>query len=105
MSTLHVYTADEAAVIATFKSGQSPSDAQLQWYIDKGVWGQEGAIGRAMMAGIEDGRLILGPEPAHDFWGNRIPAEYEVEDGTKGSIQYAQRMREEWAENDPWHGG
>lgn len=69
------------------------SDASLQDLIDAGHWGLEGSIGRAMMRAIEDGRCILGPEPARDYWGNRIPAEYMVERGTKGSIEYALAAR------------
>ncbi len=84
-----MYTAAEQAAIDAFKAEQDEEAASLQTLIDQGVWSLEGSMGRAMMRAIEDGRCILGPAPAHDYWGNRIPAEYEVQDGTKGSLQYA----------------
>jgi len=75
--------------IARFRREQDPGTAELQCLIDGGVWGLEGSIGRAMMAAIRNGECILGPEPARDYWGGRIPAEHEVERGTPGSIEYA----------------
>lgn len=98
--TQDVYTAEEAAAIEAFKAAQAGrgesreaweygSPASLQDMIDSGTWGLEGSAGRAMMRAIESGECILGPAPARDYYGNRIPAEYEVEDGTKGSLQYA----------------
>ena len=63
--------------------------AELQGLIDSGTWGLEGSIGRAMMAAITNGECILGPEPAWDYWGSRIPAHHEVQPGTLGSIEYA----------------
>jgi hypothetical protein len=68
--------------------------AMLQDLIDRGIWGLEGSMGRAMMAAIEDGRCTLGPAPARDYWGNYIPSRTEVEPGTKGSVEYAAKMRE-----------
>jgi hypothetical protein len=41
-----------------------------------------------MMAAIEEGRCLLGPQPAQDAWGNRIPSRTEVEPGTKGSREF-----------------
>lgn len=90
------YTSEELAAIEAFKTNQEPEDAALQRYIDRGIWGLEGAVGRAMMRAIEDGRCILGPDSARDYWANRIPAEYEVKDGTIGSLQYAQTLRDSW---------
>ena len=51
------------------------------------------------MDSIESGCCMLGESPAHDYWGNRIPSRYEVEAGTKGSLEFViQRMGEEWAQ-------
>ena len=72
-------------------AAQDGDDAALQRMIDAGAWSFEGSMGRAMMAAIEDGRCVLGPEPARDYWGNRIPSRYEVQAGTKGSVEYAAR--------------
>lgn len=93
---MKTYTKAQQKLIDAFKEAQDPEVAQLQYYIDHGVWGLEGSMGRAMDRAIEDGFCILGPAPAHDYWGNRIPAEYEVVDGTKGSIQYAIAQQESY---------
>jgi hypothetical protein len=78
----------------TVLAAQDDDDAALQRMIDAGAWSFEGSMGRAMMAAIEDGRCILGPDPAWDYWGNRIPSRSEIEPGTMGSIGYAARMQE-----------
>lgn len=68
----------------------------LQSLIDSGqAWHLEGAFGRAAMAAIESGECILGPEGHRDYWGNYVPSRTEVQDGTKGSLSYANRLREE----------
>lgn len=68
----------------------------LQSLIDSGdAWRLEGAIGRAAMRAIESGECILGPVGHRDYWGNYIPSRHEVEPGTKGSVEYAKRMRHE----------
>jgi hypothetical protein len=70
----------------------------LQELINSGMaWRLEGSVGRAAMAAIEDGECILGEVGHHDYWGNYIPSRYEVQPGTKGSIEYAERMQEQWA--------
>lgn len=60
----------------------------LQALINAGMWSLQGSMGRAMMAAIEDGRCMLGPESAKDYWGNSIPSRDDVQPGTKGSYQY-----------------
>jgi len=62
----------------------------LQALVNSGTWGLQGTYGRAMMGAIEDGLVALGPEPAHDYYGNRIPARHEVEAGTKGSVEFVE---------------
>jgi len=50
------------------------------------------------MAAIEEGYCLLGPQPAEDTWGSRIPSRTEVEPGTKGSREFvAARHGEVWA--------
>lgn len=61
----------------------------LQTLIDNGMWSLEGSMGRAMADAINAGACVLGPKPARDYYGNRIPSRYEVEPGTKGSWAYA----------------
>ena len=71
----------------------------LQRAINGGeAWKFQGSYGRAMMAAIEEGYCLLGPQPAQDTWGNRIPSRSEVEPGTKGSREFvAARHGEAWA--------
>jgi len=73
----------------TVLAAEDGEDAALQAMIDAGCWSLQGSMGRAMMAAIEDGRCILGPNGARDYWGNYIPSRTEVEPGTKGSVEYA----------------
>lgn len=70
----------------------------LQALINNGMaWRLEGSVGRAAMQAIEDGVCVLGEVGHRDYWGNYIPSRYEVEAGTKGSVEYAERMSEEFA--------
>jgi len=69
----------------------------LQGLIDSGMaWRLEGSVGRAAMDAIENGECILGEVGHRDYWGNYIPSRHEVEPGTKGSLEYAERMQEAW---------
>lgn len=62
----------------------------LQDLIDTGLaWRLEGAIGRAAIAAIEAGACVLGPVGHQDYWGNYVPSRFEVEPGTRGSVEYA----------------
>lgn len=85
-----VVTCDECFLRAwQSQSGDDFDEVRmLQSLIDRGTWGLEGSMGRAMMQAIESGACMLGPEPARDYWGNRIPSRYEVQTGTKGSAAY-----------------
>ena len=63
--------------------------AGLQELVDTGAaWRLEGSIGRAAMDAIEAGQIALGPAGHHDYWGNYVPSRFEVEPGTKGSVEY-----------------
>lgn len=73
--------------------------SSIQRAINGGMWSLQGSYGRALMGAIESGKCMLGPSPANDYWGNRIPARDEVKAGTKGSRDFvAERSGEEWAE-------
>ena len=82
LSALWREDADEAEAIAAYQdminSGQ--------------VWLMEGSVGRTAMNLIEQGYCVLGEEAHRDYWGNRIPSRFEVQTGTKGSIEYALRL-------------
>jgi hypothetical protein len=60
----------------------------LQLLVNTGQWSWPGRTGRAMFDAIEAGFVALGPEPARDYYGNRIPSRAEVEPGTLGSVEY-----------------
>ena len=65
----------------------------LQVLVNTGsAWRMEGSVGRAAMAAIESGHVVLGTEGHRDYWGNYVPSRFEVEPGTKGSVEYAQRL-------------
>jgi hypothetical protein len=57
------------------------------------AWRLEGSVGRTAMALIESGQCILGEVGHHDYWGNYVPSRHEVQPGTKGSVEYAERMQ------------
>ena len=63
----------------------------LQALVNGGHWGMQGRIGRQMMDAIEAGLVALGPEPAFDYWGNRIPSRHEVRQSSVGSTDYVER--------------
>jgi hypothetical protein len=68
----------------------------LQDLINSGAaWWLEGSVGRAAMRAIESGECVLGEVGHRDYWGNYVPSRYEVQPGTKGSVEYAERMRED----------
>lgn len=65
----------------------------LQEIINSGLaWQLEGSIGRDAMNCIEEGYCILGETGYRDYWGNYVPSRYEVDPGTKGSIEYADKL-------------
>lgn len=64
--------------------------AGLQSLVDSGqAWMLEGSVGRACMAAIEDGAIVLGPTAVRNFYGNRIPSRFEVRHDTTGGITFA----------------
>jgi len=73
--------------------------AFLQNLIDSGEgWASEGALGRAIVNALEDGRCVLGTEARRDYHGRLVPARRDVEPGAKGSLAYANRLRAERGE-------
>lgn len=71
-------------------------DLSIQNLIDNGMaWRLEGHVGRQCMAAIENGDAVLGVDGHRDYYGNYVPSRTEVEPGTKGSVEYANRLREE----------
>jgi hypothetical protein len=62
----------------------------VQRAINAGHWSMEGSYGRAMMAAINSGHCLLGPNAARDYWGNAIPSRDDVKEGTKGSISFVE---------------
>lgn len=72
----------------------------LQRAINSGTaWSFQGSYGRAMMDAIECGFCALGTSAARDYYGNRIPSRFDVQEGTKGSLQYVEELHgQEWLE-------
>ena len=64
----------------------TPEIIEAQRMVNSGMaWRMEGAYGRATMAALERGDLMLGPKGLRDYYGNYVPARSEVQEGTKGS--------------------
>jgi hypothetical protein len=69
-------------------------DWRVQQLINSGMaWRLEGSVGRSTMAAIEAGVAILGPEGVRDYYGGYVPSRHEVKAGTKGSVQYANKVQ------------
>ena len=70
----------------------------VQRAINSHSWSLQGSYGRTMMGAINSGHCMLGTKPCLDYWGNRIPSRFEVQEGTKGSRGYVISHRgEDWA--------
>jgi hypothetical protein len=62
----------------------------MQSLINSGqAWKLQGSYGRAAMQAIENGDCVLGKVGHKDYWGNYVPSRFEVQEGTKGSLEYA----------------
>jgi len=53
----------------------------------------QGSYGREAMAMLESGECILGETGHRDYYGNYIPSRHEVQAGTKGSVEYQNKMK------------
>lgn len=63
--------------------------AAYQELINTGqAWRMEGSVGRQAMALIENGICALGESDHRDYYGNHIPSRDQVQEGTKGSVQF-----------------
>ena len=73
--------------------------AFLQNLIDNGEgWQAEGALSKAIVNALEDGRCVLGPVAHRDYNNRDVPARGDVAPGAKGSLEYANRLRAERGE-------
>lgn len=73
--------------------------ASIQRAINSGMWGLQGSYGRTMMEAIESGYCLLGRSRARDYYGNTIPSRDDVQEGTKGSLDYVRDLQgDKWAE-------
>lgn len=64
-------------------------DRMQEAIIDGSIWKFEGTMGRMAMDHLKSGMCYLGDTTTSDFYGNRIPAIHEVQEGTTGSLQNA----------------
>lgn len=62
------------------------------------AWRLQGAYGRRAMELIRAGVIMLGKKGHHDYYGNYVPSRYDVKAGTKGSPQYAKKMKKKLEE-------
>lgn len=84
--------------VIAYENGELDGDEQVQMFqrmIDDGsAWRLQGCYGRQAMQLIEAGLCTLGSEGHRDAYGNYVPSKFEVQPGTKGSEEYARKMRE-----------
>ena len=70
--------------------------ADAQRLIDSGdAWRLEGSVGRYCMDLIEAGICVLGPERTTGAYGNIVPSRHDVKSGTKGSLEFQEKMKHE----------
>ena len=66
---------------------------QMQRLIDSGeVWKFEGSMGRSAMSCLEGGMCYLPEKQTFDYYGNILPARTELEPGTKGTLENAEKF-------------
>jgi len=69
---------------------------KMQKMINSGIcWHLEGSVGRYAMDMINNGYCYLGLKGHRDYWGNYVPSRFEVQKGTKGSIEFVKKMNDE----------
>ena len=88
--------------VIEYEEGEMSEEDEIAFFqsmIDNGsVWHFQGHYGRTAADLIESGYCVLGPNGVRDYWGNYVPSRDEVEPGTKGSVEYANRLRAERGE-------
>lgn len=83
---------------ALWDEGATPQEHidALQEAINSGLaWNMEGSVGRAAHDAIENGACVLGTERRKDYYGNVVPSRFDVKPGSKGSIEYARKLRKQ----------
>ena len=82
--------------IINYEAGEQSHDDTIKMFqnaINSGLaWRLQGSYGREAMSLIESGDCILGEVGHRDYYGNYVPSRFEVQAGTKGSVEYQQRM-------------
>ena len=86
--------------IIAYEQGELSQEDTIKLFqelIDSGqAWQLQGAYGRTAKALLDAGYCVLGPKGYRDAYGNKIPGKDEVEPGTLGSQEYADRKRAEY---------
>ena len=66
---------------------------RVQKMINSGIcWHLEGSVGRYAMDLIREGYCYLGIKGHRDYYGNYVPSRFEVQKGTKGSLEFVKEM-------------
>lgn len=100
MSTLSLH---DIETIETIESDESATEQEEALALQRAInsltaWSLQGSYGRAMMQAISSGRCMFATSDARDYYGNRIPSRFEVQEGAKGSRAYVvEHMGEDWA--------
>ena len=87
----------DAMQVLTMDDDPSPEDstAAMQSLIDSGqAWLLEGHMGREAMRMIKSGMCALGPVFRRDAYRKDMPSRMVIKDGEKGSLSYANDLRE-----------
>lgn len=91
-----------AEEVISYEDGDMTADEEIRFFqglINSGsCWHLQGHYGRTASDLIDAGYCVLGKEGFRDYWGNYVPSRYEVAPGTKGSVEYANRLREQRGE-------
>lgn len=87
-------------------TGNEDASSELEWalalqrQINNGtVWHFEGAVGRAAMAAIENGLVMVGEKPHSDYYQNTVPSRSMLLAGSQGTYEFVkERKGQEWAD-------
>jgi hypothetical protein len=84
--------ADLSAIYRDDADTDDVIDAYQELINTGACWTMNGDTGRTAMRLIEDGYCILGEVGHRDYWGNYVPSRTEVAPGSKGTIEYAEKL-------------